>query len=590
MFLACALTVAGCGAWSGGSDTPGSEDASRVSSPQDQPPADDWFIDATEATGLDFVHFNGMSGEFYMPEILGPGVALLDYDRDDDLDVFVVQGQMLGAGKTVDDALFPPARGSLLRHRLYRNDLQIAADGTRTVRLTDVTDESRIDARAYGFGAAAGDFDNDGWVDLYLTQFGRDLVYRNNGDGTFTEVSREIGIDDEAWSSSASFVDVNRDGWLDLYVGHYLRYRTDVNTRCFAPSGALDYCTPKSYQPLPDRLYLNRGDGTFVDATARAGIGREFGPTLGISTADFDRDGWVDIFVANDGREDQLWRNRHDGGFTNTALLAGVALPVTGAPEASMGVDAGDFDNDGDDDLFVTELTGEGSNLFVNDGSGTFIDESTPAGLGPASISDTGFGTAWFDYDNDGWLDILTVNGAVQAITALVQAGDPFPFHQRKQLYRNMAEGRFARVTDRAGATFERSDVGRGAAFGDLDNDGDTDIVVGNNNGPAQLLLNTVGNRNHWLGLRLVGGRSGRDMLGAEVEVQRADGTVLWRRARSDGSYASANDPRVLVGLGDRDDPVRVRVHWPDGPSSRVEEWRDVAVDRYATLVEGQGR
>jgi hypothetical protein len=574
--LSFALVAAGCRAAPPAADTPATEP--------------DWFTEESAETGLDFVHVNGMSGAFYLPEILAPGVGLLDYDNDGDLDVYVVQGGPLGPGGA--DSARPAG------DRLYRNDLAAGPDGAPVLRFTDVTATSGLDARTYGFGVAAGDYDNDGWTDLYLTRLGPDVVLHNNGDGTFTDVSRAAGIDDPAWSVPAAFVDIDRDGWLDLYVGHYLRYSVQNNIRCFGPSGALDYCKPGSYQPVPDRLYRNRRNGTFEDVTVGSGIGRELGPALGVSTADFDRDGWIDIYVANDGRENQLWRNQRNGTFRNVALVAGAALPIHGRPEASMGVDAGDFDNDGDPDLFMTELTGEGANLFVNDGTGTFSDESALSALGPMTLGVTGFGTAWFDYDNDGWLDLLAVNGDIQIIQALAQAGDPFPFHQRKQLFRNTGGGAFEDVTAQAGAAFEASEVGRGAAFGDLDNDGDTDIVVATNNGPVRLLVNHVGSRRRWVGLRLAGRVSAgsglrpvtdsglRDMLGAEVEIVLADGTRRWRRARSDGSYASASDPRVLVGVGDAAGALRVTVHWPDG---RIETWSSVPLDRYTTLRQGDG-
>jgi hypothetical protein len=452
----------------------------------------------------------------------------------------------------------------------------------------DVTDQSGIVATGYGLGVAAGDFNNDGCVDLYLTNFGRNQMFRNNCDGTFTDVSKETGTDAVGWSVAAAFVDYDRDGWLDLYVGTYLRYSLENSIRCFSPSGALDYCTPNSYSPAPARLFHNEGNGTFVDVTAKAGLAREFGPALGVTTADFDGDGWIDIYVANDSRENLLWMNRHNGTFTNTALLSGAALTAEGKAEASMGVDAGDFDNDGDEDIFVTEQTGEGHNLFVNDGSGSFEDRSERSGLGPASLGYTGFGTAWFDFDNDGWLDLLTVNGAVQTIQALAQQRDPFPLHQRKQLFRNLRDGRFEEVTLRAGAAFQLSEVSRGAAFGDVDNDGDTDVLINNNSGSPRLLINNVGNGRHWIGLRVVGGGRGRDMLGARVEIVPNNGSSLWRRARADGSYASANDPRVLVGLGDSTGPVRIRVRWPDRDG--VEEWRDVPIDRYSTLRKGEGQ
>jgi enediyne biosynthesis protein E4 len=540
----------------------------------------DWFVDRARDAGLDFVHVNGMSGQFYMPEVLAPGVALFDYDQDGDLDVYLVQGQPLGPGA-------PASRGGTpLTDRLFRNDLQVAADGTRRLRFTDVTAQSGIDARGYGMGVAVGDIDNDGRPDLYLTKFDApNQLFRNNGNGTFTDISKASGTGSPSWSVSASFVDVDRDGWLDLFVGHYLRYTLAGHNRCQSPSGAPDYCTPDSYQPLPDRLYRNQRDGTFADISARAQISRAFGPALGVSTADFNGDGWMDVYVANDGKENQLWINRRDGTFENRALLAGVALPLTGKAEASMGVDAGDVDDDGDDDLVITELTGEGSNVFVNDGSGVFEDDSTRTGIGPASTGFTGFGAAWFDYDNDGRLDLLTVNGAVQVIEALRQAGDPFPVHQRKMLFHNAGSGRFEDVSARAGAVFALSEVGRGAAFGDIDNDGDVDVLVGNNNGPVRLLVNQTAGGNHWLGLRLVGA-SGRDQVDARARITTG-GAVRHRRARADGSYGSANDPRVHVGLGATASPSEVVVQWPGG---RRETFAAVPPDRYTMLTEGTGK
>jgi hypothetical protein len=448
-----------------------------------------------------------------------------------------------------------------------------------------VTDASGIGAHGYGMGAAAGDFNNDGCVDLYLTNFGSNQLFRNNCDGTFTDVSKPSGTDHAGFSVSASFVDYDRDGWLDLYVGNYLDYHIEGNKTCVLRSGERDYCPPSAYRPARDRLYHNNGDGTFTDVAATALSGGIFGPALGVVAADFNNDGWPDIYVANDNQENLLWINQRDGTFKNTALLAGAALTGEGKAEASMGVDAGDFDNDGDEDLFVTELTGEGANLLVNDGKGAFDDQSARSGLGLRSLAYTGFGTAWFDFDNDGWLDILTVNGTIAGIEALRRAKDPFPLHQRKQLFRNLGDGRFEDVTDRAGSAFRSSDVGRGAAFGDVDNDGATDVLVGNDAGPTRLLINTIGARKHWLGLRLVGAREKRDLYGARVAISRQNQPTLWRRARADGSYGSANDPRVLVGLGDSSEPPRVRVVWPDGKTQDV---GPMPIDRYTTLTEAR--
>jgi hypothetical protein len=579
------LLLAGCG------DRPVPPPTAASSSSGGNPDSE-WFTDRAKESGLDFVHVNGMSGRFYLAEILAPGVALFDYDNDGDLDVYLVQGHTLELTNlpTSQVTNLPTNQftNSVLRGRLYRNDLKVGAEG-RTLRFTDVTEASGIDARGYGMGVAAGDVNNDGCVDLYLTNFGPAQMFRNNCDGTFTDVSDQSGTDHSGWSVSAAFLDFDRDGWLDLYVGNYLRYTIEGDTVCFSASGARNYCTPKTYEPLPDRLYRNRRDGTFADVSARAGIAREFGPALGIATADFDGDGWIDIYVANDGQENQLWINRRNDTFANTALLSGAALTADGKAEASMGVDAGDFDNDGDEDLFMTELTGEGANLYVNDGTGTFEDRSVSSGLGAATLPYTGFGAALIDVDNDGRLDILTVNGAVQTIQALAQAHDPFPLHQRKQLLQNIGGGKFEDVTARAGAVFQLSEVSRGAAFGDVDNDGDVDVMVGNNNGPTRLLINNVGSRAHWIGLRLTGGDrvEGRDMLGARVEILRKGVPALMRRARADGSYASANDPRVLAGLGNSTERPTVRVRWPSG---REEEWTDVPIDRYTTLKEGTAK
>jgi hypothetical protein len=551
----------------------------------------DWFVDQAEESGLKFRHVNGSEGKFYYAELIAPGAGLIDYDNDGDLDVVLVQGSRLSGFAVRNSSPDSQPSGS----RLFRNDLTVNADGTRTLRFADVTEASGIVSRGYGMGVATGDFDNDGCVDLYLTSLGPNQLFRNNCNGTFTDVSSPSGTDDRSWTVSSAFLDFDRDGWLDLFVGNYLSWRAESNMPCFTPSGRPDYCSPNVYQPQASRLLRNNHDGTFTDVTTASGLAREFGPALGVSTADFNGDGWIDIYLANDGQPNQLWINQRNGTFRNTGLLSGAAMSAHGRAKAGMGVDAGDFDNDGDEDLFVTNLTGEGNDLHVNDGSGLFEDQGARSGLGGASRGYTGFGTAWFDIDNDGLLDTLTVNGAVQTIEALRRVDDPFPLHQRKQLFRNPGQGRFEDVTARGGAAFELSEVGRGAAFGDIDNDGDVDVLVANNNGQPRLLVNSIGNRNHWIGLRLVGAAQGtggnqgrtRDMLGARVGVVRDGGPTLWRRARSDGSYASANDPRVLVGLGESTHVSRVRVIWPDG---EAEEWSAIATDRYTTLREGDAR
>jgi enediyne biosynthesis protein E4 len=543
----------------------------------------EWFTDATAETHLEFIHVNGMTGQFYYPEIIAPGAALFDYDNDGDLDVFLPQAGSLD-GHSTSASKSAPGGG-----QLFRNDLEIRPDGPARVRFTNVTDAAGIKATEYGMGAAVGDYDNDGCADLYVTALGRNHLYRNRCDGTFVDVPG-AGVNDGGWSVSAAFLDFDRDGWLDLYVGHYLNWNPSMNTPCFGPSGTRVYCAPSVYLAQQSHLFHNSRDGTFTNVTTAAGMAAQFGPALGVTTADFNGDGWIDVYIANDGQENQLWINQRDGTFKDLALVAGAAWSDPGKAKAGMGVDAGDADDDGDEDVFVTNLSGEGHDLYVNDATGTFEPGGAAAGLKHPSLPFTGFGTAWIDVDNDGWLDLLTVNGTVQRIDALVRAHDPMPLRQRKQLFRNLGNGRFEDLTSRSGDVFERADVGRGAAFGDIDNDGDTDVIVGNNNGPAQLLLNVMGSRNHWIGLRLVGAKDAgraRDMIGARVAVIRDGLPTRQRRARSDGSFASANDPRVLVGLGPSTQRPRVRVTWPDG---RVEEWADLPIDRYTTLTAGTSR
>jgi hypothetical protein len=380
---------------------------------------------------------------------------------------------------------------------------------------------------------------------------------------------------------SAAFVDYDRDGWLDLFVGNYVDYRLDRDVDCQSVTGQTDYCPPHKFPAQRDRLYRNRGDGTFEDVTAHALVGGAHGPALGVSTADFDGDGWIDVYVGNDGQPNQLWINQRNGTFADKAFVSGAAVSGAGAAEASMGVDAGDYDNDGDEDLFVTNWLSQMNILYANAGAGVFQDRKAASGIGSPSLPKTGFGTAWFDYDNDGWLDVLTANGGVAAVEAQVRAGDAFPYRMTKDLYRNDGRGRFEQVSARAGAPFTSAHVSRGAAFGDIDNDGDQDVVIGNDAGPLELLANDVGTRNHWVGLRLLDAAGRRDMVGARVTILRADGVTLHRRARSDGSYASTNDPRVLAGLGSSATPPRVRVQWPDGT---VDDVGEVSIDRWTTI------
>ena len=543
------------------------------------------FKEVAEQVGLKFQHFNGMTGKFYLPEITGSGAALFDFDNDGDLDVFLVQGNLLEPNTRPADTLFPWRGSQPPQGKLFRNDLTINKDGSRRLSFTDVTESSGIVANGYGMGVAIGDINNDGLPDLYVTNLGSNQMYLNKGNGKFLDVTKESGTDDSRWSTSASFFDYDRDGWLDLMIVNYADFSVTNSPNCFAATTARDYCTPRVFRAPGNRLLHNKGNGSFEDVTAAAGVDKEFGHGLGIVTADFNDDGWIDIYVANDGDPNQLWINQKNGTFSNEALLAGAAINRNGQAEAGMGVDAGDFDGNGTDDIFVTHLMDETNTLYTNMRQGLFEDRTREAGLGMPGRRFTGFGTLFFDYDNDGWLDLFIANGAVQLLPDLVRKKDPFPLGQPNQLFHNTGKGSFVEVTDQAGPELQLIEVSRGAAFGDLDNDGDTDVLVTNNNGPTRLYLNQVGNQNHWLGLKVTG-KSGRDMLGARIEVIVSEKNVLRRRARTDGSYLSANDPRVLVGLGNATRVETVRVRWPDGSG---EEWKDLKADQYVSLKQGSG-
>ncbi len=399
-----------------------------------------------------------------MPEIMGAGGALFDYDNDGDLDVYLIQGAMLDEKKKPSEAKFPPPKEWKPGNRLFRNELIPSGK----LRFTDLTEKAGVGSNGYGMGVATGDYDNDGDIDLFVSNFGPDILYRNNGNGTFTDVTREAGpsagspstgLDDPRWSSSAAFVDYDRDGDLDLFVCNYIDFTIKGNKRCFAPTGEPDYCSPSSYRPALDRLFRNEGGGKFSDVTQSSGISAAFGPGLGVTCADFNGDGLIDIYVANDGAANLLWINKGGGKFEENGLISGASYAADGVARAGMGVTAADFDNDGDEDLLVTNLTKEGSTLYRNNGKGQFDDTTIEFNLAQASFLSTGFGAGWFDYDNDGWLDLFAANGAVTLLPAL--RGQPYPFHQRNQLFHNesaAATGRergsqrvFREVTNSAG-------------------------------------------------------------------------------------------------------------------------------------------
>lgn len=542
------------------------------------------FDEVAEKVGLRFRHYNGMTGKFFLPEIMGAGAAVFDYDNDGDLDVYLVQGTVLEPADKPGSTMFPWREAVAPRGRLFRNELKLDKNGARTLQFSDATATSGIVATGYGMGVAVGDMNNDGWIDLYLTNLGSNQMYLNKGDGTFVDVTRNSNSDDPRWSTSASFVDYDRDGWLDLMIVNYAEFSITNNPNCYASTTARDYCTPRVFRAPGNRLFRNLGNGKFADVTSASGVDKEFGHGLGVISADFNDDSWPDIYVANDGDPNQLWMNQKNGTFKNEALLAGAAVNRDGKAEAGMGVDAGDFDASGTDDIFITHLMDETNTLFSNLGDALFEDRTRESGLGMPGRRFTGFGTLFFDYDNDSWLDLLVVNGAVQLLPDLLRKDDQFPLGQPNQLFRNTGKGGFTEVIDQAGPSFQMLEVSRGAAFGDIDNDGDTDVVVTNNNGSVRLLLNNAGNRNQWFGLRLVSKDGGRDLLGAKVEIVGSNKTVLRRRVRTDGSYLSANDPRVLVGLGNAARIETVRVRWPDSSSA---EWKSPPLNRYHTWKQG---
>ena len=527
------------------------------------------FTEAAVASGVTFIHANGATGRYYMPELMGAGVALFDYDNDGDLDLFLVQGGPLDASGN--------AHGPVTS-RLYRNDLTTGRGGQGRLHFTDVTAAAGVGLRAYGMGAAVADYDNDGDMDLFVTSFGADTLFRNNGDGTFTDVTAASGVSDPLWSTSAAFFDYDRDGDLDLFVANYLDFTVAGNKSCTDATGARDYCGPRAYRPAPDRLYRNDGGGHFTNVTDTAGITRADGAGLGVAVGDFNGDGWLDVYVANDATPNQLWLNRHDGTFTDEGLLSGAALNAAGNPEGSMGVASGDFDGDGDEDLLVTNIAGETFVLYRNDGHGNFEDARVSTGLAAVTASFTGFGTGWFDYDNDGWLDAFAANGAVNTIPAL--RGQALPFAMKNLLLHNAGNGRLDEATNVGGAAFDRAGVWRGAAFGDLDNDGDTDVVVTSNGGPVQLMIN-AGSGNHWLDVSLSQSSGNRFAMGALVGIERIGRPTMWRRVGTDGSYLSASDPRAHFGLGRSSQVDAVVVRWVEGGSDR---WTAPAVDRRLTL------
>jgi hypothetical protein len=521
------------------------------------------FEDGAAELGLEFEHQSGATGELYFPETVPPGAALLDYDGDGDLDAYLVQSGSLSAD----------AAATAGGDRLFRNDLFRKDPGTPVrPHWVDVTETARIDARGYGMGVAVADADGDGRLDLYVTNLGPNQLWLQGGDGGFREVAAAAGVDDPRWSTSASFLDFDRDGRQDLYVACYKDWSPAGHKVCHGTTGAADYCGPASFLSTGDRLYRNLGTGPdgsvrFEDVSASAGILREAGAGLGVLTADFDGNGWTDVYVANDQDPNFLWLNRGDSTFLDRALIAGTAVNKDGLAEGSMGVDAGDADGDGDPDLFMTHFRDETNTLYLNLGGGFFSDGTGASRLGHPSRPYTGFGTAFLDFDNDGWLDVAVANGRVSIDEAQRAAGAALPLEETNQLFRNLG-GRFEEVSDRGG-DFVAPAVGRGLAVGDVDHDGDPDVLVANAHGPASLCLDRVGQDAGWVGVRPVDAALA-PAVGVEVAVERRDGARLVRVSRADGSYLSARDPRLLFGLGETA-VARLEATWPDGKRQRWE-------------------
>ncbi|MEO8370507.1 MAG: CRTAC1 family protein [Candidatus Solibacter sp.] len=526
------------------------------------------------ATGIDFRHENSPTSNKYLLETMGGGVALFDFDNDGDLDVFVTNGA--GLADPMPAGAKPDKSEPRYFNRLYRND--------GNWKFTDVTVKAGLSGAGtgYGMGVAIGDFDNDGFPDIYLTNYGANVLYRNRGDGTFEDVTSKAGVAAGGWSTSAGFFDYNNDGRLDLFVCRYLDWTFENNIQCGerAPGGRA-YCHPDNFKGITNFLYRNNGDGTFTDVSKAAGIADPNGKGLGVAFADYDGDGWTDIYVANDSVMCFLYHNKGNGTFEEVALTAGAGLNEDGKPYAGMGVDFADYDNDGLPDIFVTNLSQETYALYKNMGKGAFQYVTNHSGIGHASRPYSGWSTKFFDYDNDGWKDIFIAQGHV--LDTIERTAPNLKYLQPPMLLHN-DRGNFTRVQPlEAGAAFSAVKPGRGAAFGDLDNDGDIDIVMTNIGGAPTVLRNTSGNRKHWLTLRLEGKRANRDGIGCRVKVTLASGKSQFFEVQTASGYLSASDRRLTIGLGSEAVAPLVEIRWPGG---KVQSLTRVKADRIMVVQE----
>ena len=500
------------------------------------------FVDVTTEAGITFKHVNGASDQKFYLETMGAGAAFLDYDNDGDLDLYIVNGAPL-PGFEMDT---PPT------NVLYQND----GNGG----FVETTKQAGVGDVGYGMGCVAADYDNDGDTDLYVTNFGKNVLYQNNGDGTFSDMTIHAGVGNgEKWSSSCAFLDYNHDGNLDLYVVNYLDYDVTTDQDWFDPRGRRIYSNPQVYAGVSDTLYRSNGDGTFTDVTRQTGVYNKTGKGLGVTCGDYDNDGRIDIYVANDTTPNFLYRNSGNGRFVDIGPFAGAAYNEHGVAEGGMGVDFGDYNNDGSLDIFVTNFSNETNTLYHNTADGALVDFTNIAGLGEVSFLKLAFGTKFFDANNDGALDLFVANGHLYPTES-----DALEYAQTDQLFLNTGEGGFVDASEQSGEHFSVRMVGRGAAFGDYDNDGDTDIFVVNLNQEGVLLRNEGGNEHNWLAIKTVGVTSNRDGIGARVEVVAGSRSQI-KEVQAGSSYLSGHDLRLIFGLGTEIKAETVKITWPSG-------------------------
>jgi enediyne biosynthesis protein E4 len=529
------------------------------------------FVDITQASGVHFRHLASHTSRKYLPETMGAGVALFDYDNDGRLDIFLVNGAPLG--DPMPKGTVPQKTGPQYWNRLYHQK----ADGT----FEDVTEKSGLQGAGYGMGVAVGDYDNDGNEDLYVTAYGGNKLYHNNGDGTFTDVTEKSGTGGSGWSTSAAWVDVDNDGLLDLVVLRYLEWDFDEIWCGEHKEGFRAYCHPDYFKPIAPLVYHNDGNGHFTEVAARIGMAKP-GKGLGLAVADYDRDGHIDIFVANDSMVEFLYRNKGNGTFEDAGLFAQVAVDGDGRTYAGMGVDFADYNNDGLPDLVITDLANQRYALYQNSGDGSFTYASYASGIGRMTIGHSGWGVRFLDYDNDGLKDLLIMQG--HDLDTIETTSPSLHYREPMLLAKNTGHG-FVDVSAESGAVFQRAWVGRGLAIGDLDNDGRIDAVVTTNDGPAYVLHNETVTAHHWLTLKLVGHKSNRDAIGAEVTIVTKKG-VQMATVTTVSSYLSSSDKRVHFGLGDERSAQSIEIRWPSGI---VQTLHDVPSDQIAQIDEPVG-